>query len=44
MTAKSTQRPRRRHKERHLIGRTGWLRAAVLGANAGIGALIGHAV
>jgi VIT1/CCC1 family predicted Fe2+/Mn2+ transporter len=27
---------RRRHKERHLTGRMGWLRAAVLGANDGI--------
>jgi len=26
----------RTHKERHLIGRAGWLRAAVLGANDGI--------
>ena len=25
-----------RQKERHLIGRIGWLRAAVLGANDGI--------
>ncbi|HJT17839.1 MAG TPA: VIT family protein, partial [Thermoanaerobaculia bacterium] len=25
-----------RHRERHRIGRTGWLRAAVLGANDGI--------
>jgi VIT1/CCC1 family predicted Fe2+/Mn2+ transporter len=33
---KSTQRPHREHKERHLIGRSGWLRAAVLGANDGI--------
>lgn len=28
--------PRRRHTERHLIARVGWLRAAVLGANDGI--------
>ena len=28
--------PRRRHHEQHLIGRIGWLRAAVLGANDGI--------
>ncbi|HEX8961989.1 MAG TPA: VIT family protein [Rhodocyclaceae bacterium] len=28
--------PRRRHTERHRTGRTGWLRAAVLGANDGI--------
>lgn len=28
--------PRNRHVERHLIGRMGWLRAAVLGANDGI--------
>src|SRR6516165_6619055 len=27
---------RRKHRERHLIGRIGWLRAAVLGANDGI--------
>src|SRR5579883_969919 len=27
---------RRRHREQHLIGRVGWLRAAVLGANDGI--------
>lgn len=27
---------RRRHRENHLIGRVGWLRAAVLGANDGI--------
>ena len=27
---------RRRHQERHLTGRMGWLRAAVLGANDGI--------
>ncbi len=27
---------RRRHKEKHLTGRMGWLRAAVLGANDGI--------
>jgi VIT1/CCC1 family predicted Fe2+/Mn2+ transporter len=27
---------RRRHRERHFIGRIGWLRAAVLGANDGI--------
>ena len=27
---------RRHHKERHLTGRMGWLRAAVLGANDGI--------
>ena len=27
---------RPRHRERHLIGRVGWLRAAVLGANDGI--------
>ena len=33
---KSSQRPRREHKERHRIGRTGWLRTAVLGANDGI--------
>jgi VIT1/CCC1 family predicted Fe2+/Mn2+ transporter len=26
----------RRHRERHLVGRAGWLRAAVLGANDGI--------
>lgn len=26
----------RRHRERHRIGRIGWLRAAVLGANDGI--------
>ena len=26
----------RRHRERHLVGRIGWLRAAVLGANDGI--------
>lgn len=26
----------RLHKERHLVGRIGWLRAAVLGANDGI--------
>ena len=26
----------RRHAEHHLIGRIGWLRAAVLGANDGI--------
>jgi VIT1/CCC1 family predicted Fe2+/Mn2+ transporter len=25
-----------RHRERHRMGRTGWLRAAVLGANDGI--------
>src|SRR5450631_4330789 len=29
-------RPRRRHKETHLVDRIGWLRAAVLGANDGI--------
>ena len=28
--------PRHPHKERHLVGRIGWLRAAVLGANDGI--------
>lgn len=28
--------PRRHHNERHLTGRMGWLRAAVLGANDGI--------
>jgi len=27
---------RRRHRERHRIGNTGWLRAAVLGANDGV--------
>src|SRR5450759_462130 len=35
----STERSKlvvRRHTERHLIGRIGWLRAAVLGANDGI--------
>ena len=26
----------RLHRERHLVGRIGWLRAAVLGANDGI--------
>ena len=26
----------RRHRERHLVARIGWLRAAVLGANDGI--------
>jgi len=26
----------RQHKENHLIGRIGWLRAPVLGANDGI--------
>ena len=35
-TMRSTLRPRREHKEGHLIGRAGWLRAAVLGANDGI--------
>lgn len=29
-------RPRKRHSEHHLVGRTGWLRAAVLGANDGL--------
>jgi vacuolar iron transporter family protein len=29
-------RPRRLHKETHLVNRIGWLRAAVLGANDGI--------
>jgi vacuolar iron transporter family protein len=29
-------RPRRPHKEKHLVNRIGWLRAAVLGANDGI--------
>jgi VIT1/CCC1 family predicted Fe2+/Mn2+ transporter len=29
-------RPRRLHKENHLVDRIGWLRAAVLGANDGI--------
>ena len=29
-------RPRRLHKETHLVDRIGWLRAAVLGANDGI--------
>ena len=37
----------RRHHEHHLSGRTGWLRAAVLGANDGIlstaGLLVGVA-
>lgn len=28
--------PRRTHRERHLVARIGWLRAAVLGANDGI--------
>jgi VIT1/CCC1 family predicted Fe2+/Mn2+ transporter len=28
--------PRRLHRERHKIGNTGWLRAAVLGANDGV--------
>ncbi|THD51081.1 VIT1/CCC1 transporter family protein, partial [Phenylobacterium sp.] len=28
--------PRRSHRERHLMARIGWLRAAVLGANDGI--------
>jgi len=36
MTLKSTQRPHREQKERHFIERSGWLRAAVLGANDGI--------
>ena len=26
----------RRHMERHVVGRLGWLRAAVLGANDGV--------
>jgi VIT1/CCC1 family predicted Fe2+/Mn2+ transporter len=29
-------RPHRHHKEKHLVNRIGWLRAAVLGANDGI--------
>ena len=29
-------RPYRPHKEKHLVNRIGWLRAAVLGANDGI--------
>ncbi|MGZ3401960.1 MAG: VIT1/CCC1 transporter family protein, partial [Phenylobacterium sp.] len=28
--------PRHSHRERHLMARIGWLRAAVLGANDGI--------
>jgi VIT1/CCC1 family predicted Fe2+/Mn2+ transporter len=31
-----TRVPRRPHQERHAIGRIGWLRAAVLGANDGL--------
>jgi VIT1/CCC1 family predicted Fe2+/Mn2+ transporter len=30
--------------ERHLVSRIGWLRAAVPGANDGIGRLVGTAV
>jgi VIT1/CCC1 family predicted Fe2+/Mn2+ transporter len=29
-------RPHRPHKEKHLVNRIGWLRAAILGANDGI--------
>jgi VIT1/CCC1 family predicted Fe2+/Mn2+ transporter len=36
MSAQSKSHPARQSKERHRIGRTGWLRAAVLGANDGI--------
>ena len=34
--AETMSRPHRPHKEKHLVNRIGWLRAAVLGANDGI--------